>query len=171
MALMNHATAVGVFHDQAEARQAVAELVQAGFGEDQVGVVAREEKAVVGATAPGEKSKWEEGAATGVVAGAGVGVLWALGIAAHVLPGIGPVVGGGIIGSLIASAAGTAAAAGILGALIGLGIPEEEARYYEQEFKSGRTLVTVRAPGRYEEARDILRRHGAYDMANRPAAV
>jgi hypothetical protein len=48
-----------------------------------------------------------------------------------------------------------------------LGIPEEEARFYEGEFHLGRTLVTVQAPGRYEEARDILRRHGAYDVESR----
>lgn len=171
MAVMNHATVVGVFDDQAAARRAVAELIQAGFRENEIGVITREEKTVVTGTTPVEKSKWEEGAATGVVAGAATGALWALGIAAHVLPGIGPVVGGGILGSLLASAAGTAAAAGLLGALIGLGIPEEEARYYEEQFKAGRTLVTVKAAGRYEEAVDILRRHGAHDMANRAATV
>ena len=69
--------------------------------------------------------------------------------------------------SVLASAVSGAVIAGIAGALIGLGIPEEEATYYEGEFKSGRTLVTVQAPGRYEEVRDILRRYGAYDHANR----
>jgi len=69
------------------------------------------------------------------------------------------------------NAASGAAIAGLAGALIGLGIPEEEAHYYEGEFKAGRTLVTVRAPGRYEEAHDILRRFGAYDHANRHATT
>jgi Heat induced stress protein YflT domain len=34
----------------------------------------------------------------------------------------------------------------------------------ETEVKSGRTLVTVRADGRYAEAQQLLRAHGAYDM-------
>ena len=67
------------------------------------------------------------------------------------LPAIGPVVAGGIFASILASAAGGAAVAGIAGALIGLGIPEHEAAYYEGEVKSGapsspsrRTIVTTR---------------------------
>ena len=52
----------------------------------------------------------------------------------------------------------------IAGALVGMGIPEEEAKYYEGEVKSGRTLVTVRADGRSAEATQLLRLHGAYDM-------
>jgi uncharacterized protein (TIGR02271 family) len=72
---------------------------------------------------------------------------------------------------VLASAAGGAAVAGIVGALIGLGIPEEEARYYEGEVKAGRTLVTVKADNRYAEAEAILRRYGAYDMQTRGAAT
>jgi hypothetical protein len=111
-----------------------------------------------------EGSQWEEGAATGVVAGAGIGALWALGIAAGVLPAIGPVIAGGVLASVLASAAGAATVGGILGALIGLGVPEHEARVYEREFHAGRTLVTVRADGRYDQIRTILRRHGAREM-------
>jgi hypothetical protein len=54
--------------------------------------------------------------------------------------------------------------------LIGLGIPEEEAHYYEEEFKHGRILVSVKAPGRYDEARSILQRWGAYDAHARSGA-
>jgi len=63
--------------------------------------------------------------------------------------------GGGAVG---------AAAGGVLGALMGMGIPEEEARYYEGEMQAGRVLVTVRAEGRIDEAHDIMRRFGSYDM-------
>ncbi len=56
--------------------------------------------------------------------------------------------------------------AGIAGALIGLGIPKEEAEYYESEFKEGRTIVTVDAGTRYDEAMGILESHGAYQAAH-----
>jgi hypothetical protein len=168
MALTNHATVVGVFRDRDAARSAVTELRRLGFPEDQIGVISRDPSVseVSGETATGtvDESKWEEGAATGVAAGAGVGALWALGIAAGVLPAVGPIIAGGLLASVLASAAGGAAIAGIAGALIGLGIPEEEARYYEGELTSGRTLVTVRAPGRVEEAEEVLRGHGGYDI-------
>ncbi|MGZ3397353.1 MAG: DUF2382 domain-containing protein, partial [Isosphaeraceae bacterium] len=39
----------------------------------------------------------------------------------------------------------------------------EEARYYG-ESESDRTVVTVKADGRYDEATTILRRHGAFDL-------
>jgi hypothetical protein len=49
----------------------------------------------------------------------------------------------------------------VLGALIGLGVPENEAREYETEFTIGRIIVTVRAGSRYAEAAAILRAHDA----------
>ena len=61
-----------------------------------------------------------------------------------------------------------AAAAGLAGALVGLGIPEDEAKHYDTEFQSGRTIVTVKASAtRYAEAMDILGRNGA--VSNRYA--
>jgi len=94
----------------------------------------------------------------------GVGGLWAVGIAAGVLPAIGPAIAGGILASILASAATGAVAGGVIGALLGIGVPEDEAKYYDEEFRSGRTIVTVRAENRFDEAQDVLRRHGAYDV-------
>jgi uncharacterized protein (TIGR02271 family) len=47
----------------------------------------------------------------------------------------------------------------------------EEAGHYEGEYHAGRAVVTVKADGRSEEAWSILRRHGAYNRANPPAAT
>lgn len=168
-------TVIGVFDDRASARRAVDELRRMGFREDQIGAAHRADGTDLGTPPfdepPRDASKWEEGAATGVAAGLGIGALWALGIAVGLLPGLGPVVAGGILGSLLASAAGGAAIGGIVGALVGLGLPENEARYYESEFLRGRTLVTVRGADRADQARDVLRRHGAYDIhSGRPTA-
>lgn len=65
---------------------------------------------------------------------------------------------------------GTAIGAGVGAipeALVHTGVREDEATYYEEEVREGRTLVTVRADGRYAEARDILRRRGAYEIEDR----
>jgi uncharacterized protein (TIGR02271 family) len=59
----------------------------------------------------------------------------------------------------------------IAGALMGMGVPEEHAKYYEDEAKAGKTLVTVRADTRYDDAQRILRDHGAYDVESRNAAA
>ena len=164
------AAVVGVFADRQSAQSAVNELRRVGFREDQIGVLSRGEHDTVVQT-DGSGSKWAEGAAAGAATGAGVGALWALGLAAGVLPAIGPVIAGGILASVLAGAAGGAAAGGLIGALIGLGVPEEEAHYYESEFRSGRTVVTVRADGRRDEARAILSRFGGYDRSSAPATA
>jgi len=164
-------TAVGVFADRAHAQQAVNELRRLGFREEEIGVIAREGETVTGAKDVASKgSHAAAGAATGVATGAGIGALWGLGIVAGVLPAIGPAIAGGALAAILSSAAAGAAAAGIAGALIGLGIPEEEARYYEEEFKAGRVIVTVRTDARCDEARAVLHRFGGYDMRSKAIA-
>jgi len=156
---------VGVFEDRSKAQKCVEELRNAGFREDQIGVAGRDGDATSTSTATADKgSKAAAGAATGVAAGAGIGAMWALGIAAGMLPAIGPVIAGGIFASILASAAGAGAAGGLLGALVGLGIPEDEANYYHSEFEAGRTIVTVKANGRYDEACAIVTRYGGYNQ-------
>lgn len=98
-----------------------------------------------------------EGALIGAATGVGLGSLWAIGIAAGMVPAIGPAIAGGILGSLVTSALTGGAALGMLGALVGLGVPEEEAHYYEWEFQKGNSIVTVHAGERYDEIAALLR--------------
>jgi uncharacterized protein (TIGR02271 family) len=171
MTTTQRSTVAGVFENRADADRAVDALHKAGFRDDQIGILARDHaRTTEGTTTEGRGSHAATGAVAGVAAGAAAGALWALGIVAGILPGIGPVVAGGILASVLSSAVGGAVVAGIAGALIGLGIPEEEARYYEGEFKSGRTIVTVKADGRYDEAWSILHRFGAYNRSTAAAA-
>ena len=53
----------------------------------------------------------------------------------------------------------------LVGALVGAGLPEHEAKYYQAELEAGRTIVTVTG-GLADEASAILRRCGAYDMTS-----
>jgi uncharacterized protein (TIGR02271 family) len=155
------------------AERAVEQLKNAGFRDDQIGFVARDQGAGQGTTATGETAETGttgERAAAGAVGGGILGGI--IGAAAALLiPGIGPVVAGGILATTLAGAAVGAAAGGLLGALTKMGVPEEEARYYESEFQAGRTIVTVQPDGRQQEALDILRRNGAYDATTRPATA
>src|SRR5205807_4933104 len=56
---------------------------------------------------------------------------------------------------------------GILDSLLGLGLGNDEANYYNSEFMDGRTVVTVKTDDRQQEAYDILRRYNAYDWSSR----
>ena len=165
MTTEQRSTVVGVFEDRRQADTAINELRQAGFREDQIGVATRRaEGETLEATTAEEGSRAGTGAITGALAGAGLGGLVGLGVIAGVIPVIGPVIAGGTLAAILANAAGGAAIGGLVGALAGSGIPEEETQYYQGEFEAGRTIVTVKADGRYDEAVTILRRHGAYDM-------
>jgi hypothetical protein len=168
MARQGTNTIVGVFQSPRQAQRAVMDLKAAGFSEEQIGVLSRNEEGKVVGKGPDANSE-ATGAAAGAAAGAGLGALWGLGILAGVLPGIGPAIVGGTLGILLSSAAAGAAAVGIAGALIGLGVPEEEATFYESEFKSGRTLVTVKAGAKAPSAHEIIERNGGH--TRQPQAV
>jgi hypothetical protein len=161
-------TLVAAFEDRAQAELAVDELEQAGFRPDDIGYALRGADAVQGGMitdTPGAKDR--PGALAGMATGAGVGA--AVGAAAALLlPGVGPIVAGGVLASAVGWAAAGTAVGGIVGALSGLDVSEDEARFYEREFNSGRAIVAVKAGARVCDAAQILRQHGGYDLQNRP---
>jgi hypothetical protein len=50
--------------------------------------------------------------------------------------------------------------------LMKLGVPDEIASFYEQEYQAGHIVVSIRPDGRDEEVKNILRQHGAYDYTS-----
>lgn len=157
---------VGVFEDGEQARRAVEELRRAGFRDEDVGAIVREGDVSDNPDLPAGDTgtKMEEAAVGGVIAGGAAGGLLGA-LATLAIPGIGPVAAAGILAATLGGAALGATTGGLLGALIGMGIPEEDAKAYERELMIGRTLVVVRAGGRYAEAIGLLRRHGAQDTS------
>jgi hypothetical protein len=174
---IQRATVIGAFSDRAKAQAAVQDLRQAGFRNEQIGIASRSDTATSALTheqfkertGPGDgtSTHWEEGVGVGAAAGAATGVGLGLAVAAGLIPGIGQVILGGTLAAILASAGTGAAAGAVIGGLVGLGIPEEEAAYYEGEVRTGRTVVTVRADERANDAWAILTRHGAYDYERR----
>jgi uncharacterized protein (TIGR02271 family) len=164
-------TVVGVFHEREDARQAIEALKDAGFAPDTISILSPDKQATQ-SMAEETGTHAGSGAATGAVAGGILGGLggWLVGIGALAIPGLGPFIAAGAFATALGGAAIGAGVGAIAGALVGMGVPKEEAEYYEGEVKSGRTLVTVRADGRYDEAQRLLRQHGAYDIESRGAA-
>jgi hypothetical protein len=70
---------------------------------------------------------------------------WLLAGGTALIPGVGPVVAAGIFGATVTGALVGGALGSIATALVGQGIPEEEAAEYEEHVRGGRTLLTVRA--------------------------
>lgn len=96
----------GVFKQEAQARQALSALKQAGFAYDQVGVATQGQQGV-----------------------------------------------------------------DLKNDLLGLDVPRVQANYYAQEFKSGRTVVSVRPDGQEQKAHDILHQYGGYDYEHQTTAT
>lgn len=161
-------TIVGVFQDRAKADDAIRQLLDAGFLENQIGIVMRHGEEEERALQAGEDgTQTTSGAAAGALTGLGIGAVAGVGVLAGAIPVLGPAIAAGTLGVILSNAAAGAGIVGLIGALVGAGVPEHEASYYNEEFEAGRTIVTVNADARDAEATDILRRNGAYDMSHR----
>ena len=165
-------TVVGVFHERDDAREAIEALKEARFAPDSISILSPD-KQTTETMAAETGTHAGSGAATGAVTGGILGGLggWLVGIGALAIPGVGPFIAAGAFATALGGAAIGAGVGAIAGALIGMGVPKEEAEYYEGEVKSGRTLVAVRADGRYDEAQQILRQRRAYDIESRDAST
>lgn len=157
---------VGVFDERSDAELAARDLREKGFKDDQIGYAWRDDEGKTRTEGNKSGQMAASGAGTGVVLGGLIGAAAAL-----LIPGIGPVVSGGLLATALAGGATGAVtgavAGGISGALVGLGIPENEAKYYDQQVRDGRTLMTVRADDRYSDASDIVRRRKGFDYETR----
>jgi hypothetical protein len=81
------------------------------------------------------------GASTGVVVGGALG--WLAGIGALSIPAVGPLIAAGPIVALLAGAGVGGTLGGLTGGIIGLGIPEYEAKRFEGLIMSGGILLSV----------------------------
>jgi len=157
-------TLVSVFEDRLEAERAVDELEQFNFKHDEIGYAIRGSDAVRGGMITDTAgAKDGRGAVAGAITGGVVGGVLAAAVAL-VLPGVGPVLAGGVLASFFGGTIAGTAVGGILGAMRGLEISEDEAKFFEQKFHEGKAIVAVKAGPRALEAAEILRRHGGYDL-------
>lgn len=115
-------------------------------------------------------TKAPEGATAGGIAGLGVGaaVGWLAGIGALAIPGVGPFIAAGPIMAALSGAAIGTATGGIVGALIGMGIPEFEAKRYDAKIREGNILISVHTDDSKQRgvAKEVFERHNAEDIAS-----
>jgi hypothetical protein len=154
-------TVVGMFTNRPDAEAAIRELKAAGFGDERIGVALqdREEEGDLRDLIDTSGRDAAAGAAKGAVSGSLVGGLIGL-LGSLFVPGVGPIVVGGVLAATLTGAGIGAATGGIIGALVALGVPEADARHFDEGLRSGRTLVTVDAGARTAEALVLLDRHG-----------
>jgi len=152
----------------AQAVRIATRLKAAGFAASDISILAPDRsgvrdlgtenstKAPEGATA---------GAGTGALLGGALG--WLAGIGALAIPGVGPLIAAGpILGTLTGAALG-GTAGGLTGALIGLGIPEYEAKQYESKLRGGNTLMCIHVDDTEEATcvRQVMSEEKAEDVS------
>jgi hypothetical protein len=157
-----------IARDETQACRIVDDLKTNGFSDNDVSVLLSDRQGTRD-FAHEKNTKAPEGATTGVATGGILGgaLGWLAGIGALAIPGIGPLIAAGPIMAALSGAAIGAAAGGLTGALIGLGIPEYEAKRYEGKIRSGNILISVHVDDGDESrrAREIFDRNRAEDIA------
>jgi hypothetical protein len=92
-----------------------------------------------------KSNKSPEGAEIGGATGAALGGIlgWLAGIGTLAIPGLGPFIAAGPIMATLAGMGAGAVLGGATGALVGIGIPEYEAKRYEGLVRQGGILMSV----------------------------
>jgi len=143
-------------------------LKTAGFNANDISVLAPD-KDGTREFAVDNETKAPEGAATGAGTGAllGGGLGWLAGIGALAIPGVGPLIAAGPIMAALTGAAIGGSVGGLTGALIGLGIPEYEAKRYEGKIQGGNCLISVHAETsqQIDKAKKIFESAAAEDIS------
>lgn len=151
---------IAVFSQRSQAESAADRLRQAGFDKE-ISIVSKGEgtnqnRRNDNGMTMGTGDSVTDGAATGATWGALGGL--ALGAGALAIPGFGPILAAGPI----AAALSGAAAGGLGGALIDMGIPENESKNYENDVRQGKILIAVEcSDNKANKAQEILRESGA----------
>ncbi len=157
-----------------QASAVVDRLKAAGFTASDISVLAPDKDGTK-TFAVDNQTKAPEGAATGVGTGAllGGGLGWLAGIGALAIPGVGPLIAAGPIMAALTGAAVGGTVGGVTGALIGLGIPEYEAKRYETKLKGGNCLISVHSEdsSETEKAKKIFEAAGAEDVSTSSEAA
>ena len=166
---MSHKSVYAIATSEGQALQIVDSLKDAGFSDNDISVLFPDKESTH-QFAHETNTKAPEGAAvgatTGGVLGGGLGLL--AGIGALAIPGVGPLIAAGPLLAALSGAAAGATVGGIAGALIGMGIPEVEAKRYENRIAEGNILISVHATtgDEVDSAKDILERAGAQEISS-----
>jgi hypothetical protein len=159
----------GIYQTQADVEYAVDALRAEGFRNTDISVLFPENKGTKD-FAIEKNTKSPEGTAAGATTGVVVGGVlgWLAGIGALAIPGIGPLIAAGPIVAALAGAGVAGTVGGIAGALIGMGIPEYEAKRFEGRIKEGGILLSAHCDNSdwVTKAKRILERTGAQDVGS-----
>jgi hypothetical protein len=159
----------GIYSSREAAERAADATVNAGFSSSDISVLLPENmgKRAIGTE---KATKAPEGATAGGTTGAVLGGTLGLlaGIGALAIPGVGPLIAAGPIMATLAGLGVGGAIGGVTGALVGMGIPEYEAKRYEGRIQKGGILLSVHCASSDEvkRAKQIMEGTNAEDISS-----
>ncbi|HLK61751.1 MAG TPA: hypothetical protein VKU00_34715 [Chthonomonadaceae bacterium] len=163
----------GLFDTESGAESAVAQLKSRGYTQNEISIIMKDQGAAKEFVAE-TGSKTMESVGTGAAIGGTIGAVLAglLAVGSITIPGVG-LIAAGSIAALLAGAGAGGIAGSLLGWLIGAGIPEDVAPYYERGLGEGGVVVAVAShPGDEAAVRQILAGGAvAYGGYNTPSYV
>ena len=143
-------TVIALFKNLDDANRALKALNEQGISNSQMSVMARENTIEALAHEKELQQEASEGVMAGAIGGASFGLFAGLiaGVGPLFIPGIGPVIAGSTLATLLGSSAvgagiGAVAGGALLGGLVKMGISQEDAQIYAEGIKRGGILVTV----------------------------
>jgi hypothetical protein len=162
---MSHKSVFCIANSYSQAESIIDRLKTENFLNDDISVLFPDKESTRD-FAHKKSTKAPEGVAMGGVVGGALG--WIAGIGALAIPGMGPFIEAGQVMAALGGVATGAALGGIAGGLIGLGIPELEAKRYDGKIRNGNILISVHADDSDSilRAKDIFREKGGDDICS-----
>lgn len=152
----------GIYTNQQMLDDAVTRLKAEGFRNTDISVLFPENLGNKDLTTE-KNSKAPEGVTAGATTGAVIGgaLGWLVGIGALAIPGLGPVIAAGPIVALLTGVGAAGVVGGVAGALVGMGIPEYEAKRVRRPRERGRNpaIRALRQFGMGEESEGAFGAH------------
>jgi hypothetical protein len=171
-------SAIGIYPTATQAEVGVDMLIRKGFNSAGISVLLPEHPnnqpapSSAKASAVPAPQTTRSGSASAVGATAGGALFGALallaGAGALAIPGVGPLIAAGPLLAGLAGLGLGGAVGGLAGALIGMGLPEDEAKRYYSQLAVGYTLLIVHmdSPEEVPKARQVLVASGAADVSS-----
>lgn len=164
---MKNTAIFGIYPTRVTAEHAVDELIGEGFHNDDVSILfsSSSKSRHLTIVNSADADVGHTGALPGATIGGVLGLL--VGIGSLAIPGVGLLIAAGPIMTMLAGAGVGGALGGLTGALIGLGIPEFEAKRYEERINDGEFLLSVTADTNLwiGKAIEVLKATGAQDIS------
>lgn len=152
--------AIAAFQDRSAAARAVSTLQKDGFKHQQIGIASRSlgrMKRNADVVGRAHVAGLFTGLITGLLLGAAVGAAAARDIGGMSIS----MQNGAVLGAVTGAVLGL-----ILGAITGMGIRRRDPAMVDRAYDEARTVVTVAADKRWQDARSILRRCGGIDVGD-----